>query len=288
MTITELNKDVPAAEKLLLTCCGSNKWASLVAIQFPFKHVEELVNAATIAWYDECEEKDWLEAFTHHPKIGDIKSLESKFSTVKHLAETEQAGVLSTTTEIIEKLALKNIDYENKFGFIFLVCATGKTAAEMLRLLEDRLQNSPAEELMIAMGEQYKITIIRLRKILNDADWSIIKTSQITSHVLDTTLGKPAKDITIQLQKIGANNQWLTFCQGVTNADGRISDLLPPGRVLNKENYKAVFQTARYFSELNTASFYPVVEITFRVKDEHHYHIPLLLNPFGYTTYRGS
>ena len=90
----------------------------------------------------------------HHPKIGDVKSLEKKFAPTKHLAGKEQAGVASATAETIQALAQANTHYETKNGFIFIVCATGKSAAEMLRILQDRLTNSTEEEVHIAMGEQ--------------------------------------------------------------------------------------------------------------------------------------
>lgn len=288
MTLDSFNKlSKEDALKALLTCCGSAKWGNLLMNHFPFSSEKELVDIATVVWYDECKEADWLEAFTHHPKIGDIKSLEEKFASTKHLAGTEQSGVAGASANVIEALAHGNKDYEDKFGFIFIVCATGKSASEMLRLLQDRLKNSKGEELKVAMGEQHKITIIRLKKLLDEADWQFLKVSQLTTHVLDTSIGKPGKDITIRL-KAEEGTGWQTIAQGVTNADGRIPDLLPPGRIINKENYKMVFETRAYFDIINIKGFYPEVEIHFTVFDESHYHVPLLINPFGYSTYRGS
>jgi 5-hydroxyisourate hydrolase/2-oxo-4-hydroxy-4-carboxy-5-ureidoimidazoline decarboxylase len=230
-------------------------------------------------WYDECTETDWRESFTHHPKIGDVKSLTEKF------AGKEQAGVAVATQETIQHLAKANADYENKNGFIFIVCATGKSADEMLALLNDRLQNTAEEELHIAMGEQQKISIIRFKKMLPDGDFSFLKVSQITTHVLDTSTGIPGKDISIRLQAF-RNNVWQTIAQGITNADGRIPDLLPQERNLKHDTYKMVFDTGSYYA--NTKTFYPKVEIIFSTFDETHYHVPLLVNPFGYSTYRGS
>ncbi len=84
------------------------------------------------------------------------------------------------------------------------------------------------------------------------------------------------------------NGDWKTLAQGVTNADGRISDLLPSEKTIPAGNYKMVFNTGAYFEKNNIKTFYPVVEIMFTVTDESHYHVPLLINPFGYSTYRGS
>ena len=282
MTLNELNNlSKEEAGKLLSSCCGSSKWSSLLMKKFPFKDENDLVAVAEYSWYNECAEADWLEAFTHHPKIGDVKSLTEKF------AGKEQAAVAAASKEIIEALAKANSDYETKFGFIFIVCATGRSADEMLRLLNDRINNSKEEELNIAMGEQHKITIIRFKKLLDKGDWQSLKVSQLTTHVLDTSLGKPGKDITIRLKHI-VNGSWQTMAQGITNADGRIGDLLPPNKNVIPGNYKMVFETGDYFKTNDIKGFYPTVEIEFTVFDDGHYHVPLLINPFGYSTYRGS
>ncbi|MFM9947161.1 MAG: hydroxyisourate hydrolase [Saprospiraceae bacterium] len=111
--------------------------------------------------------------------------------------------------------------------------------------------------------------------------------SQITTHILNTATGKPASDVTLHLeQKVGAG--WQTLAQGITNTDGRVVDLLAKNKLLEPGEYRMVFETAPYFEAQNSATFYPLVEIRFYIRDAAHYHIPLLLSPFGYTTYRGS
>ncbi len=269
------------AHQELFACCGSTRWADNMMAHFPFTSEKQLVDLATDIWYNQCDEGDWRESFTHHPKIGDVKSLTEKF------AGKEQAGVAVATTETIEALAQANADYEAKNGFIFIVCATGKSADEMLQILLDRLQNSPEEELHIAMGEQQKISIIRFKKMIPDGDFSFLKISQITTHVLDTALGLPGKNISIRLQA-KRKNIWQTIAQGITNNDGRIPDLLPQDKNLKPDTYKMVFDTGTYYKKQNLKTFYPEVEIQFTTFDETHYHVPLLVNPFGYSTYRGS
>ena len=111
--------------------------------------------------------------------------------------------------------------------------------------------------------------------------------SQITSHVLDTSMGKPGQGILIELQAI-ENDTWKTIGSGKTDSDGRIQDLLPAGKILEKGTYQLIFHTGNYYREKNITSFYPKVSIHFHVFDESHYHVPLLLNPFGYSTYRGT
>jgi OHCU decarboxylase len=175
MTLQEFNglkKDTAKAE--LLKCCGSRKWASLMMESFPFDSNEDLHNKAATIWYDECKEEDWLEASQHHPKIGGLSTLLPRGGFVVGPASTqdwaaaEQSGVKQANAEITEILARRNKEYEEKFGFIFIVCATGKSAEEMLAILENRLINNYDEEINIAMSEQNKITQIRLKKMIND------------------------------------------------------------------------------------------------------------------------
>ena len=111
--------------------------------------------------------------------------------------------------------------------------------------------------------------------------------SQITTHILDTTKGKPAAGVTVALLQQAGDN-WQEIARGVTNSDGRIPDLLPKEKQVELGVYKMKFYTQEYFLQDGTANFYPFVEIVFYVAGNGHYHVPLLLNPFGYSTYRGS
>ncbi|MFD2784599.1 hydroxyisourate hydrolase [Hymenobacter rubripertinctus] len=111
--------------------------------------------------------------------------------------------------------------------------------------------------------------------------------SQITTHILDTTRGRPAAGVTIILSE-QHETSWRELARGLTNADGRLPDLLPPTQHLLPGIYQLRFLTQAYFDELEVSAFYPFVEIGFTVNSTEHYHVPLLLNPFGYSTYRGS
>ncbi len=112
--------------------------------------------------------------------------------------------------------------------------------------------------------------------------------SQITTHILDTSLGKPAPDVPVKLTQLTADGYWHSLAEGTTNADGRVADLLPKDTVLPTGIYKMTFYTEGYFAAQKRPCFYPVVDIQFTIYDTTHYHIPLLLSPFGYSTYRGS
>lgn len=111
--------------------------------------------------------------------------------------------------------------------------------------------------------------------------------SQITTHILDTSKGKPAAGITIILYHEG-NDEWKEMARGATNKDGRITDLLKKEEWLQSGIYKMRFETKDYFDKNQVVTFYPYIEIVFAINAKEHYHVPLLLNPFGYSTYRGT
>ena len=112
--------------------------------------------------------------------------------------------------------------------------------------------------------------------------------SPITTHVLDTSKGKPAQGIFIVLEKTNANGTWTVLGKGQTNSDGRLPGLLTDEKKLESGIYRLVFDTASYFKAQGVKAFYPSVTIAFETTDQSHYHVPLLLNPYGYSTYRGS
>lgn len=279
--------DTEKVKEGLLKCCGSTKWVEQVAEKFPFEQEQNLFDAARSIWFDECEKQDYLEAFSHHPKIGDTKQLEEKFKSTTNWAENEQRGVANADESLINELAKHNQTYFEKFGFVYLICATGKPAKEMLQLLIERLKHESEEELAIAKGEQFKITLLRLQKLidLKESFWN--SASQITTHVLDTSIGVPGKNICIRLKR-RTEEHFKTIAIGCTNADGRIANLLAPEVKLEAGHYQMCFDTKAYFNAQNIKGFYPKVDIDFNTFDQSHYHVPLLINPFGYSTYRGS
>lgn len=158
----ELKERAEAAHR----CCGSKRWAQAFAERLEeVNNDSDLFHLAADIW-SSMDELDILEAFTHHPQIGaDPEQLRARFKTTHTWSANEQSGMSEASDEVIERLAKGNRDYLAKFGYIFIVCATGKTAAQMLALLEARLPNLPADELKIAAAEQAKITQIRLEKL---------------------------------------------------------------------------------------------------------------------------
>ena len=166
MTIQEINHlPVETLKGELFKCCGSTNWVNKMLPFFPMEDLVEFLEDAEEQWYA-CTEEDWREAFKQHPKIGDTASLAKKFATTAEWAAGEQAAVNTATPALIDQLAEANATYEKKFGYIFIVCATGKTAEEMLGILQQRLSNTPETEIKIAMDEQNKITLLRIQKLI--------------------------------------------------------------------------------------------------------------------------
>lgn len=154
---------VELSDEELLRCCGSRRWVERMADRRPFSSAQDLYKQAEDAWWS-LEPADWLEAFSHHPRIGDKAALRQKW------AGQEQAGAARAPDAVIDALAAGNAEYEKRFNHIFIVCATGKSAEEMLALLRGRLGNRPEEELRVAAGEQAKITRLRLEKLLKEKE----------------------------------------------------------------------------------------------------------------------
>jgi OHCU decarboxylase len=131
----------------------------------PFVDVADLLSKADGIWWS-LESDDWLAAFRSHPKIGEQKAAEKVAAQARVWSEAEQSGIRVAAQEATQALAAGNRDYEKRFGYIFIVCASGKTADEMLAILRERLSNDPDKELHVAAEEQRKITQLRLKKLL--------------------------------------------------------------------------------------------------------------------------
>jgi 2-oxo-4-hydroxy-4-carboxy-5-ureidoimidazoline decarboxylase len=149
------------ARRLLQRACGSRRWVERMVAARPFGSQPALLSAARREW-SALSKADWLEAFRHHPKIGDRESLRQRFAATYDLSEREQTGVSGAPEATLTALAERNQAYEDRFGYLFIVCAAGLSADEMLARLESRIGNDPAVEIRIAADEQAKITALRL------------------------------------------------------------------------------------------------------------------------------
>jgi len=164
--LEQLNRaSAEAAEAAFLSCCGSRRWAQKMAAARPFADFDGLLDQAKEIWQN-LESSDWLEAFAAHPKIGAKKAVPKATAQSAQWSQDEQSGTRGAADS--ERAALENLNrlYEEKFGFIFIVCATGKSAGEMLEICRRRLDNAADAEILAAAHEQQKITGIRLKKLL--------------------------------------------------------------------------------------------------------------------------
>jgi 5-hydroxyisourate hydrolase/2-oxo-4-hydroxy-4-carboxy-5-ureidoimidazoline decarboxylase len=254
----------------------------------------------------------WLEAFAAHPAIGTTSPSVSKWS------KEEQSAAISTATDsTAQELAEWNARYRDKFGFVFMICASGRTAPEVLAELKRRYANRPIVELEGAAQEELKITELRLAKLFSSeaaapttsAEGHISQPDKaagssnrtrppITTHVLDTALGSPASGIEVHLEMWKAVssppsfenkdfNGWTMLGSSITNNDGRSGQLMDIVDNVAPGFYRISFNTSKYAP----SGFFPYVSIIFEIKKSQtteHFHVPLLHSPFSFTTYRGS
>jgi 2-oxo-4-hydroxy-4-carboxy-5-ureidoimidazoline decarboxylase len=156
----------PEARLALERCCGAARWVEGMLARRPFASLIALHDQAELIWRG-LAAADFLEAFSHHPEIGaNLDELRRRFANTAELSRAEQAGAAQASEQTLQALREQNHAYRQRFGYSFIVCATGKSAPEMLALLEQRTNNAPETELAIAAAEQAKITRLRLEKLV--------------------------------------------------------------------------------------------------------------------------
>jgi OHCU decarboxylase len=156
--------DKAAALDAMMACCGSRRWAAAMVARRPIESPEKLSTTADQIW-STMEVPDWIEAFACHPRIGERKAAHATAKS-QDWSKQEQSSAASADAAVLTRLAKGNAVYEQRFGFTYIVCATGKSAAEMLAILERRLNSDRDTELREAAEQQRQITQIRLRKWL--------------------------------------------------------------------------------------------------------------------------
>jgi len=157
------------AADLLRACCGSARWVARMVERRPFATLDALLTAADETW-ERLDAADWLEAFAHHPRIGERQSADAQSTRASRWSATEQANVTTASESARDELAIVNEAYEKRFGFIYIVSASGKSATELLSIARARLSHDPARELEVAANEQRKITTLRLRQLITDLE----------------------------------------------------------------------------------------------------------------------
>lgn len=270
------------------------------------------MNAARHVWWHQTSVAGWLEAFGAHPRIGNAAALRAKLGSFADMSRDEQSATAGASEDVFQELADWNGRYEAKFGHVFLIFAAGKSAQTVLESLKTRFESPPHEELLLAATQQMQITERRLAAHFNKASTAPQQPpleggmQPLTSHVLDTSLGRPAEGVLITVQRAAPGSTgpttagvWETIAAQHTNSDGRVPGLLPPSHILPAGRYRVVFGTEDYMTACRgehpgvwpEVPFYPTAAVVFNCAPgqvHQHYHIPLTWNPYGYSTYRGS
>jgi hydroxyisourate hydrolase len=263
------------AQQVFLACCSSPRWAAAMVNGRPYAD-DDAVYAAGDAALASLEEDDIADALNGHARIGDRAE-----GNAGAWSRTEQAGMTAASTQIQQAMAAGNAAYEQKFGRVYLVSAAGLTAEELLTRLQSRLDNDADAERDVVRAEFAKINRLRLQRLLAPA--AAQPATNLTTHVLDAASGRPAVGVAVRLEDMTGT----VLGVGATNDDGRIKNIVDAP--VGPGSYRLVFDTAGYHNSVGTQGFYPEVIISFTVTDqEQHHHVPLLLAPFAYSTYRGS
>lgn len=258
-----------------------DRWVDAVVDGRPYASLEALLaHAAQIPAFTDQE---IAAALAHHPRIGEKPKGDSAEA---ELSRSEQAGVgVDRDAQLAQKLAEGNAAYEARFDRVFLIRAAGRSVPEILENLERRLGQDEATENAEVADQLAQIALLRLKGIV-EADAAGDARSHITTHVLDTGTGRPASGVKVTLEA-NTDSGWQEIGRGETDDDGRIKNLGPTEVAVG--HYRCTFDTGAYYGNKGTETFFPAVVIEFLVADElAHYHVPLLISPFAYSTYRGS
>jgi OHCU decarboxylase len=169
VTVEELNA-LPHAKavEVFTACCGAHRWVAGMVERRPFSAADEVVAVGNELWR-QMKERDWREAFDHHPRIGESRSAVAQDKQAASWSVGEQSRAATVDAGIQRQIADANVAYEARFGHIYIVCAAGRSADELLAIARSRMSNDPATEMRVAAEEQRKITELRLRKLLAEA-----------------------------------------------------------------------------------------------------------------------
>lgn len=268
-----------AAAAAIRPAVDVDRWVDAVVAGRPYSNREALLAAAREQPAFTPTELD--AALAHHPRIGERPQGDSAEAD---LSRAEQAGVgVDRDADTARRLAQGNAAYEARFQRVFLIRAAGRSADEILANLERRLTQDDSTEAAEAAEQLAQIALLRLEAMVTPAAGG---RSHITTHILDTGTGRPASGVKATLES-QTDSGWQEIGQGKTDADGRINNLGPAE--VEEGRYRIIFETGAYFGAKGTETFFPAVTLDFVVADTSaHYHVPLLLSPFAYSTYRGS
>lgn len=263
--------DPTDAKRQLAACLDVGRWVDDVEAGRPYAARRALLDAADRA-ARRLTDAEVESALAGHPRIGE----RARAGHNGEASAREQAAVDRSDAEVAARLLAGNAAYEERFDRVFLIRAAGRGAPEILAELERRLLNDDEAERTEVVDNLRQIALLRLEQVV----WPM---GTLSTHVLDTSLGRPAAGLAITLATVDGTD----LARATTDADGRVGSLGP--EVLDAGDYTLTFATGEYFAQSGVRGFYPHVTIAFTISDgSEHHHVPLLLNPYGYSTYRGS
>ncbi|MGW1194562.1 2-oxo-4-hydroxy-4-carboxy-5-ureidoimidazoline decarboxylase [Streptomyces sp. NPDC002536] len=260
--------DDATALAALHTVCASDAWGKEILAGRPYPDAEALFVASDTA-VARLGTAGLAEALAGHPPIGRPKPGDPDSSR-------EQRGMAGAPAGLRAEMLALNLAYQEKFGHVFLICATGRSAEEMRDAVRHRIDNPPQHEREIVREELAKINRLRLARLAGPEG------ATVSTHILDTAAGRPAAGVAVALSvRDGRDTDWQLLGTSATDPDGRCKDL--PALPAAAAHARLVFAT-----EPCGAGFFPEVAVAFAVAPGEHYHVPLLLSPFGFSVYRGS
>ncbi|WP_432052928.1 2-oxo-4-hydroxy-4-carboxy-5-ureidoimidazoline decarboxylase [Streptomyces xiamenensis] len=258
--------------------CAAPSWAGALVSGRPYPGVDRLL-AASDAATAELDATGIGQALAAHPPIGAPAPGDPA-------SAREQRGMAGATPELVAEMHELNLAYQDRFGQVFLICATGLSGEQLRDALRARLDHTSGEEGETVRTELAKINRLRLTRLLATP---VPAATTVSTHILDTAAGRPAAGVTVELSVPDDDGEhtttgtstgtgWTVHATAVTDPDGRCKELPPlPGTVTTARLRFAV-----------SGPFFPEVTTTFAVRPGEHHHVPLLLSPFGYSVYRGS
>jgi hydroxyisourate hydrolase len=269
----------PEARALLTSCLAAPGWVDGMLAGRPYVD-REAVLARGRELAVGLTDSDVESALARHPRIGERAQDEAHDA---ELSAAEQSGLDAGDAAA---LAAGNAAYEQRFGRVFLIRAAGRSSRQILDELRRRLGNSDEAERREVAGQLGEIALLRLAALVPE-EGDAVAGSTVSTHVLDAALGRPGAGVAVRLERLpddGAPPE--PVGTGTTDGDGRVGELasgVPAG------SYRLSFDTAAYFAGTGTDTFFPRVDIVFTVAgNAGHYHVPVLLSPFAFSTYRGS
>jgi 2-oxo-4-hydroxy-4-carboxy-5-ureidoimidazoline decarboxylase len=263
--------------------------AERVAAERPFTSVKALLDAMTNA-VKSASRDEQSALLRAHPDLAG-KAAQARTLTQDSTAEQASAGLDQLSAQEFESFQGFNASYQKKHGIPFIVCVRRHTKDSILKQFAKRIDNAPAQEFETALEEVFRIAALRLDQKIEHADLGL--NGRLSTHVLDNHAGQPARGLWLALRELSAGDAPRLLVRTQTNADGRTDQPLISGRPVPSGQYELLFSVADYFAEqrvpLAEPPFLDVVPIRFSIAEpEGHYHVPLLVTPWSYGTYRGS